>query len=139
LDFNISFSLREENTVADALPVSTSNFKAPLPPKIKYDVGVKYRPCIPNNVKNWKVFEDDPEINRFLEIVEDFSALHLDQDKDYIKTPHVDVFLNKIADHKIVYLTSNHIPKGLVPLERLYDRNDVVVKVEGSNEEVDVT
>jgi hypothetical protein len=36
-------------------------------------------------------------------------------------------------------LPRNHIPKGLVPLERLFDINDVVVKVEGSTEEVGVT
>jgi hypothetical protein len=47
--------------------------------------------------------------------------------------------MNKIANHHIVQLPSNHIPKGLVPLERLFDINDVVVKVEGSTEEVDVT
>jgi hypothetical protein len=36
-------------------------------------------------------------------------------------------------------LPSNHIPKGLVPLERLFDRNDVAVKIKGSTEDVDVT
>ena len=32
----------------------------------------------------------------------------------------------------------NHIPKGLVPLERLFDRNDVAVKGKISNDDVDV-
>ena len=118
---------------------SASNLRIPLPPKLKYDVEVKYRPSIPDNVKNWKVFEDDFEIKIFLENVEEFSALHIDQDHGDTKSPHADIFLNKIADHKIVQLPSNHIPKGLVPLERLFDRNDVVVKVKGSSEEADVT
>jgi hypothetical protein len=65
--------------------------------------------------------------------------LHIDQDQDTEEIPHADVFLNKIVDHHIVQLPSNHIPKGLVPLERLFDRNDVVVKVKGSTEEADVT
>jgi hypothetical protein len=91
-----------------------------LSPKLKYDVEVKYRPYIPNNVKHWKVFEDDLEIKRFIEAVEEFSSLHTDQDHDDIKCPHADIFLNKIADHKIIQLPSNHIPKGLVPLERLF-------------------
>jgi hypothetical protein len=43
--------------------------------------------------------------------------------------------MNKIANHHIVQLPRNHIPKGLVPLERMFDRNDVVVKVEGSTKE----
>jgi ribonuclease HI len=49
--FNISFIPREENTMADSLVVSASNFRIPIPPKIKYDVEVKYMPAIPDNVK----------------------------------------------------------------------------------------
>jgi hypothetical protein len=52
LAFNISFVPREENSVADSLAVSTSNFKVPFPPKLKYEVEIKYRPSIPNNVKH---------------------------------------------------------------------------------------
>jgi len=103
-----------------------------------YVVEVKYRPSIPDNVKHWKVFEDDLEIKRSLETMEELSALHIDQDQDDIKSPHADIFLKKIAGHKIIQLPSNHIPKGLAPLERLFDRNDIFVKVKGSNEEDDV-
>ena len=78
--FNISFIPREENTVADSLASSTSIFKVPLPPKLRYEVEVKYRPSIPDNVKHWKVFEDDLEIKKFLETIEEFSELHIDQD-----------------------------------------------------------
>jgi hypothetical protein len=73
-----------------------------------------------------------------LETVEDFSALHIDQDLDSKTDPHDDVFLNKIVDHYIVKLLSNHIPKGLVPLERLFDSDDVAVKGKISNNDVDV-
>jgi len=52
LAFNISFVPREDNILVDSLAVSISNFKIPLPPKPKYDVEVKYRPSIPNNVNN---------------------------------------------------------------------------------------
>jgi ribonuclease HI len=83
LAFNISFIPREENTVADSLAISASNFKIPLPPRLRYDTEVKYRPSIPDNVKHWKVFEDDLEIKRFLETVEEFSHCTL------IKTLHL--------------------------------------------------
>jgi hypothetical protein len=102
-------------------------------------VEIKYRPSIPDNVKHWKVFEDDIEIKKFLETVDEFSDMHIDQDQESEEIPHAEVFINKIANHHIVQLPSNHIPKGLVPLERLFDRNDVVVKVEGSTEEAEVT
>jgi hypothetical protein len=136
--FNISFIPREENTMADSLAISARNFIIPIPPKIKYDVEVKYMPSIPDNVKYWKVFEDDLELKNFLETVDEFSALHIDQDHDSEITHHADVFLNKIAKHHIVQLPSNHIPKGLVPLERLFDRNDVAMKGKVSIDDVDI-
>ena len=34
-------------------------------------------------------------------------------------------FSPKILDHDIVRLSNNFIPKGLVPLEKLFDNNDV--------------
>jgi hypothetical protein len=43
-----------------------------------------------------------------------------------------------IVDHHIVQLPSNHIPKGLVPLERLFDNNDVAVKGNISKDDADV-
>jgi ribonuclease HI len=132
LDFNISFIPREENTVEDSLASSASNFKVPLPPKLRYDIEVKYRPSIPDNVKHWKVFEDDLEIKRFLETIDEFSTLHIDQDHEPKSSSHADVFLKKIANHSIVQLPNNHIPKGLVPLERIFDDNDVPVKGKGS-------
>jgi hypothetical protein len=136
--FNISFVHREENTMDDSLVVSTSNFRIPIPPKIKYDVAVKYKPYIPDNVKYWKVFEDDLELKNFLETVDEFCALHIDQDHDLEITPHADVFLNKIANHHIVQLPSNHIPKGIVPLKRLFDGNDVAVKGKVSIDDADI-
>lgn len=36
---------------------------------------------------------------------------------------------NKIGKDNIVQLLSNHIPKGLIPLEILFDQNDVPYKV----------
>jgi ribonuclease HI len=136
--FNISYIPRENNVMADSLVVSASNFKVPLPPKLRYDVEVKYRPSIPNNFKHWKVFEDYIEIKKFLDTVDEFSALHIDQDPNYGVHLHDDVLLNKIVDHHIVQLPRNYIPKRLVPLERIFDRNDVVVKGKISNDDVDV-
>jgi hypothetical protein len=137
--FNISFIPREENTLADSLAVSASQFRIPLPPRIKYYVEIRYRPFVLDNMKHWKVFKDDLEIRKFLESVDEFSALHIDQDPDPEGNPHPEVFLNKISNHHIVHLPSNHIPKGLVPLEILFDGNDVAVKGEVSNGDADVT
>jgi hypothetical protein len=48
------------------------------------------------------VFEDDHEIKRFLETIDEFSALQVDQDPDAEINPHDDAFLNKIDNHHIV-------------------------------------
>jgi hypothetical protein len=85
------------------------------------------------------VFEDDLELKFFLETTDEFSALHIDQDHDLEITPHADVFLNKIANHHIVKLPSNHIPKGLVCLEILLDGNDAALKGKVSIDDVDIT
>jgi ribonuclease HI len=139
LAFNISFIPRGENTLADSLAVSASLLKFPLPPMIKNDVDIRYRPSVPDNVKHWKVFEDDSELERFLQSVDEFSALHIDQDPDLEGDPRPEEFLNKIANHQIIQLPSNHIPRGLVPLERLFDGNDVPVKGRVSNEDAETT
>jgi ribonuclease HI len=139
LAFNISFIPRGENTLADSLAVSASLLKFPLPPMVKNDVDIRYRPSVLDNVKHWKVFEDDSELERFLQSVDEFSALHIDQDPDLEGDPRPEEFLNKIANHQIIQLPSNHIPRGLVPLERLFDGNDVPVKGKVSNEDVDTT
>jgi ribonuclease HI len=115
--FNISFIPREENTLEDSLVVSASLFKIPPLPNIKYGVEIRYRPSVPDNTRHWKVFKDDLEIKKILQSVDEFFALHIDRDLDLESHPHPEVLLNKIANHHIIHLPSNHIPKGLVPLE----------------------
>jgi hypothetical protein len=48
------------------------------------------------------VFEDDLEIRKFLESLDEFFALHIDQDPNPEGNPHPEVFLNKIFNHHIV-------------------------------------
>jgi hypothetical protein len=124
--------------VADSLATSSSNFKVPLLPKFRYDVEVKYRPSIPDNVKHWKVFKDDLEIKKFLETIEEFSEIHIDQDSVSEEDLDGGKFLSKIAECNIVQLPSNYIPRGLVPLERIFDRNDVSLKGEISEDDANI-
>lgn len=59
LAFNIQFLPREGKKIVDSLVVAASNFKTPQNPLLRYEVEVRYRPSIPDNVKHWQVFEDD--------------------------------------------------------------------------------
>jgi hypothetical protein len=106
---------------------------------VENDVDIRYRPSVPDNVKHWKVFEDDSKLERFLQSVDEFSALHIDHDPELEGDPHPKEFVNKIANHHIIQLPNNHISRGLVPLERLFDGNDVPVKGKVSNEDADTT
>ena len=78
--FDLSYILRAMNHLADSLVVSASMFVPPLPPKLSYDIQVKYRPSLPDNVKFWKVFENDDELSKFLQVVDEFFDMHIDQE-----------------------------------------------------------
>jgi len=41
-------------------------FKIPIFPKNKYEIEVKHRPEVPDNIKYWQVFEDDKKVERVL-------------------------------------------------------------------------
>jgi ribonuclease HI len=57
LSFNILCIPGNRNEQVDSLVVVASTFKPPLPPKLKYEVEVRYMPSIPDNIKYWRVFE----------------------------------------------------------------------------------
>ena len=50
---------RGQNVIANALVVASSLFKIPIHPNRKYEIEVKHRPAVPNNIKYWQVFDDD--------------------------------------------------------------------------------
>ena len=63
------------NELADSLSVSACAFIPPLPHKLNYEIQVKYRPSLLNNVKFWKVFEDNAKLTRFLAVIDEFADL----------------------------------------------------------------
>ena len=75
---------------------------------------------MPDNIKKWRVFQDDLEIKKFLELTNELSTSLIEQDRDNEFDDNVTYSENPILDHKIIELKGNFIPKGLVPLERLF-------------------
>ena len=80
--------------------------------KLKYEVEVRFRPSIPDKVKHWKFFKYDQETRRFLEVVEEFDVLNIDQDENLMKDD-VDLQDTKnlqkhIVDHHSVAYQSTH-------------------------------
>jgi hypothetical protein len=107
---------------------------------LKFEIEVRHKPSIPDNIKIWQVFKDDEEIQRFLKTIEDFSNISIDQDNedDDVEVHDADVLQDSVIGHKIIELKTNQLPKGLVPLERLFDHNDVSRKVVIQTEETNV-
>jgi hypothetical protein len=67
-------------------------------------------------------------------MVEDFAEMHIDQenqnDHTWIMQEGEDPqeFQDKIANHHMLVLKNNQIPKGIIPLEILFDHNDMPLK-----------
>jgi hypothetical protein len=118
--------------------LDSSGFKVPFNPKIRYEIEIKHRPSVPDNIKHWKLFQDEKELDIFLNCVEEFDSSQIDQDEDIGEDKYDVDFEKKISNHEIIQLKSNHIPKGRVPLERLFDNNDVLVKPSIQHSEHDV-
>jgi hypothetical protein len=64
-EYNISVIPRGQNQTTDALATSASVFKIPIFPNKKYEIEVKNRPAVPDNIKYWQVFEDDKKNRKF--------------------------------------------------------------------------
>lgn len=67
--FNITFVPRYLNQLVDSLATSSRAFKALSGVKASYEIQIKYRSSILDNIKHWKMFQDDQEIKSFLECV----------------------------------------------------------------------
>jgi hypothetical protein len=131
LESDLSLIPRGGNEIADALDTSALVFKIPIFSNKKYDIEVKHRPAVPDNIKYWQLFEDDKQVERFLQMSDEFPNVNIDdeccceEDEDIASCSNDDSFQNQIVGTNIVQLKNNIIPKGLVPVEKMFDENDV--------------
>jgi hypothetical protein len=81
-------------------------------------VEILYRPSIPNNITNWRVFNDDQHIINFLHQKYTFKDSSIDEGKH-------DQLMNFDATNQTQPRNqpspSNNIPKSVVRLDKLYD------------------
>ena len=114
--------------MADSLAVAASTFKPPINPRLRYEIELRHKTSIPDNVKHWQVFEDDEQINQFLTMIGNFEDNQIDLEVDESDQGEMSKNLKQTSrDQKIIQLKDNILPRGLVPLERLFDANDVAV------------
>ena len=69
---------RKHNLHAHSLATFASTCKLPFEPNHSFTAEIKHRPVVPDNVKNWKIFENDTQINNFLTLKEEFSNMNID-------------------------------------------------------------
>jgi hypothetical protein len=61
--------------------------------------------------------------------MEEFANIQIDEEEEMAENEQNKFYKNNMAGHKIIELKTNHIPKGLVPLEINFDNNDVFLKL----------
>jgi hypothetical protein len=91
------------------------------------------------------VFEDDKHVERFLQMSDEFTNVNIDDEcccevnEEAVVFNNNDLFQNHIAGRDIVQLKNNIIPKGLVPLENIFDNNDVAKnpKITANDEDIE--
>ena len=123
--FELSYIPKALNHLDDSLAVSASLFVPPLPPKLSCDFQVKYRPSLPDNVKFWRVFDNDEELNKFLQLVDEFSDIHIDQENLNMEDSKQLKLKDKVTEQNIVQFPSNYMPQGLLLLEEPFDHYDI--------------
>ena len=83
---------------------------------IDFFVELIYRPSIPDNITNWRVFKDDNQIINFLHSEDTFngSVIDCEQHESLLQASTSE----KNPEH------SNTMPKNIVKLEKLFDLQD---------------
>ena len=109
--FNISPIPRLQNASVDLLANVASKF-IPLEDynPNRFSIELIFRPSIPDNITNWRVFNNDPDIISFLTSEGSYDDQIVDEDE------HDNQLKQKIV--------INTIPKSVVKLKDLYDLKD---------------
>ena len=119
------------------MAVAASTFKPPISLKLRYEIEMRHRPSIHDNIKHWQVFEDDEQIKQFLSMTEDFEDHQIDLESDEDELAD-ETLKKKIGGQEIIQLKDNVLPRGLVPLEILFGANDVAVNQKKMNQDEQV-
>jgi len=79
-DFQLDKISRNHNIRAHSLATFASTCNLPFGPNHHFIAEIKHRPTVPNNVRDWQVFENDTQINNFLTLEHEFSNINIDMD-----------------------------------------------------------
>ena len=95
------------NAVADTLANAAARF---TPLRDGFSIEVVYRPSVPDNISNLRVFNDDQQILDFMCNAKVFKDTAIDEEE------HEHALQSEHDERK-----DNIMPKGVVSLEKLFD------------------
>jgi hypothetical protein len=116
--FNITTIPKEKNILADSLAIAASR----LSPLEDYEaswftVELLYKPSVPKNISNWKVFEGYEKIIDFLTNQDNFKDLSIDDEVFQEQAIETDPPIGQPIDRS----KSHTISKGIDNIENLFD------------------
>ena len=82
-----------------------------------FSVELIYRPSVPDNVTNWRVFSDDEKIINFLTMEDTFKDSAIDEEKH-------DAEIKGESGEPPNTSSKNSIPRFVMKLEKFYDLQD---------------
>lgn len=87
-----------------------------------YTIKIIHRLSVPDNNHSWQVFRDDAHINSFLQSLDKFASNYFEGSQSKCHEFCLDKTNN--CPKYILHLKGNVIAKGLVDLEKLFDKRD---------------
>jgi ribonuclease HI len=122
--FNINSIPRSSNTEADLLANVPSKLLPAegLSPNA-FSVELLFRPSIPDNIMNWRVFDDDQQIINFLHIEETFQGAVIDE-QTHDDNLHDFTVIPNPKPPEVLSDMVNSLPKSVARLEKFYDFED---------------
>lgn len=153
VEYDLFVIPRNQNILANSLAFSASSYKMPYPNR-QYTVELKHQPLVLDNMKYWQVFDNDKQIEIFLQSKDEYEddsidlecelenqiVVHSDVEKQ-LDNSYVNIHINKVVnkvelleidpkkeEFDTLQLKDNILPRGLVPMEELFDFNDVAKK-----------
>jgi ribonuclease HI len=127
--FNINSIPRLNNAEADLLANVASKLLPTegLSPNA-FSVELLFRPSVPDNITNWRVFDDDQQIINFLHMEETFQGAVIDEQTHDDNLHDFTVIPNPKPPEALSDMV-NSIPKYVVRLEKFYDFEDKFKKM----------
>lgn len=101
LETKLAVIPRKHNMQAHSLAMFSSTCKLPFQPNYQYISEVRHIPAIPDNLKNWQVFDNDQQINNLLTLEEEFVNSNIDIDITLDPDIKDEIEINEIEYEKI--------------------------------------